>query len=380
MNKINKNKVVAALVVLVVVSVGVFYVVRARNGAGSGTITLGFIAPLSGDAAAYGETERNVTVMAVKEINDAGGINGKKLNVIYEDGGCDGKDATNAIQKLISVDHVDVVMGGACSAETLAAAPIAEANHVILLSAFSSNPAITNAGDYIFRNSPSDSDVGKLDANLVAKQYKRVAIISEDTDYSQGVRSVMKGVFEAHGVNVVDDEVFVGGTTDFRTAFLKIKQANPEALYINPSAPIAGGLIVAQARELGVTIPLYGNFSLGTPDALKAGGAAMNGVIISDSSKLSSSGIQLLASYKQEFGADPANQYEMGAAYDRIFILKNAIAAVGDDPEKIKDWLYQMPDYDGTVGTYHFDSNGDVVGVGFANFTLENGQEVPLAE
>ncbi len=378
--KNNKNKIITVFAVLAVVVVGVFYGVRSQNSAKGETIMLGFIAPLSGDSAAYGETERNVTALAVDEINKAGGVNGKKIDVIYEDGGCDGKDATNAIQKLIFVDRVDVVMGGACSSETLAMAPIAEANRVILLSSFSSNPAITNAGDYIFRNSPSDSDVGKLDAGLMAKQYKRVAILSENTEYSQGVRSVMEGVFKADGVTVADDEVYVVGTTDFRTSLLKIKQANPQALYIDPATPIAGGLIVAQARALGIAVPLYGNFSLGTPEALKAGAAAMDGVIISDSSKLSSSGTKLLEDYKKEFGSDPANQYEMGAAYDRVYILKNALAAVGDDPGKIKEWLYQMPDYAGTVGTYHFDRNGDVVGVGFANFTLENGQKMPLAE
>jgi branched-chain amino acid transport system substrate-binding protein len=381
MNKNYKNKVLAGFAAVLVILVGIFYAVRSQNNPKGGTVTLGFIAPLSGDGAAYGETERNVTIMAVDEINDAGGIDGRKINVIYEDGGCDGKDATDAIQKLISVDHVDVVMGGACSAETLAAAPIAMASHVILFSSFSSNPALTNAGDYFFRNAPSDSDVGKLDADLMAKSYKKVAILSEDTDYSQGVRAVMDAVFKAAGVTVTDDEVYVGGTTDFRTALLKIKQTNPQALYINPgTALIAGGLIVSQARELGITIPLYGNFSLGSPEALAAGGAAMNGVVISDSSGLSSSGVQLLANYKKMFGADSSNAYEMGAAYDRVFILKDAIAAVGDDPEKIKDYLHQMPDFAGAVGTYRFDGNGDVVGVGFANFKLENGREVPLVK
>jgi branched-chain amino acid transport system substrate-binding protein len=379
--KNNKNKVIVVFAMLAVVVVGVFYGVRSRNGAKGETVTLGFIAPLTGDAAAFGETEKNVTTMAVNEINNAGGVNGKKLNVIYEDGGCDGKDATNAIQKLISVDRVDVVMGGACSSETLAAAPIAEENHVILFSSYSSNPAITNAGDYIFRNSPSDSDVGKLDADLMARQYKTVAIISEDTDYSRGVRGVMEGIFKADGVTVVADEVYVGGTTDFRTELLKIKQANPQALYIDPgTAPEAGGLIVKQARELGIAAPLYGNLYLDSPEALAAGGVAINGIVISDASKLSSSGIQLLAKYRQAFGADPASEFEMGAAYDRIYILKSALATVGDDPDKIKEWLYQMPDFNGAVGIYHFDRNGDVVGVGFANFKLEDGKEVPLTQ
>jgi len=350
-----------------------------RDRGSNNVIKIGFIGPLTGDGAAFGETERNATILALDEINSAGGVNGKQIQVIYEDGKCDGKDATDAIQKLISVDRVDIVLGGTCSAETLAAAPIAEANHVILFSAFSSNPAITNAGDYIFRNAASDSDVGKLDASTMSKNFKSVAMLSEDTDYSQGVRGIMEGVFKNNNVKVVDDEVYVGGTPDFRSFLLKIKQANPQALYINPgTTPTAGGLIVKQARELGITIPLYGNFSLGTPEALQAGGSYMNGVIISNASQLSSTGVQLLANYRQRFGSDPANEFEMGAAYDRVYIIKNALSAVGDNPDKIKNYLYQMPSFDGTIGTYHFDSNGDEVGVGFANFKIEGGEEVPL--
>jgi branched-chain amino acid transport system substrate-binding protein len=299
--------------------------------------------------------------------------------VIYEDGRCTGKDATDAIQKLISVDKVKIVLGGTCSAETLAAGPIAMANHVILFSAFSSNPAISKVGEYMFRNSPSDSDVGALDANAMAVKFKKVAILSEDTDYSQGVRAVMKGVLQEKNISVAADETYIGNTTDFRTVLAKIKQANPEALYVNPGTSTkAGGIMVKQARQIGITVPIYGNFSLGTPDSLSTGGSYMNGVVISDTSPLSGRGDELLGKYKQKFGADPANKYLMGAAYDRVYIIKNALVAVGENPDKIKDFLHQMPNFSGAVGTYHFNPNGDVVGVGFINYTLENGKEIPL--
>lgn len=347
----------------------------------SDTITVGLITPLSGDGASYGQTEQNVTTLAVDKINGAGGIDGKKLAVIYEDGKCDGKDATDAIQKLISIDKVDIVLGGTCSAETLAAGPIAMAAHVILFSSFSSNPAISNIGAYMFRNSPSDSDVGALDANAMAAKFTRVAILSEDTDYSQGVQTVMQGVFQQKNISVVDDEVYTSDTTNFQSYLTKIKQADPQAVYMNPgTSAIAGGIMVKEARQLGITVPIYGNFSLATPDALKAGGTYMNGVIVSDTSPLSSEGDQLWAEYEQKFGGEPANKYLMGAAYDRVMIIKNALTAVGDDPDKIKDFLHAMPDFSGAVGTYHFKPDGDVVGVGFINYTLENGKEVPLAQ
>ena len=153
-------------------------------------LIIGYIGPLSGDGAAYGETERNATQMAVEDINSTGGINGRMLKVIYEDGKCNGKDATTALQKLISVDRVSVVLGGTCSAETLAMVPIATQNKVLLLSGFSSNPQLTGASLYFLRNSPKDTDVAKLDAEVIAAKYKKVALISENTDYSLGVRKI----------------------------------------------------------------------------------------------------------------------------------------------------------------------------------------------
>jgi len=149
-------------------------------------IKIGYIGPLTGGAAAYGETEKNVIELALKEINDGGELI-RKLEVIYEDGKCDGKDAATAAQKLINIDKVKIILGGGCSAETLGAAPLAEASKVILFSAFSSNPFIGQSGDYVFRNCPSDSDFGKADADFIASQgIKRAATITENTDYSQG--------------------------------------------------------------------------------------------------------------------------------------------------------------------------------------------------
>ena len=114
------------------------------------TIRIGAIGPFTGDAAVYGQSEKNAIELAVQEINLDGGINGKKLEVIYEDGKCNGMDAATAAQKLINVDKVDIILGGVCSGETLAIAPLAEANEVLVFSSFSSSPDVTNAGDFIF--------------------------------------------------------------------------------------------------------------------------------------------------------------------------------------------------------------------------------------
>lgn len=377
----NKKAWIWGLVATVVL--GGAWVIASRNGGShdTGPIKIGFIGPLTGDAASFGETEKNATQMAVNAVNAGGGINGKEVDVIYEDGRCTGEGATSAINKLISVDHVQVILGGACSAETLAAAPIAEQNKVILFSAFSSNPAITNAGDYIFRDSPSDADVARLDANTIINGgYKKVALISENSDYAQGVRQIMIDAFKSADVAAVLDQNFISGTTDFRDVVLKIKQSGADVIYVNPaSSGKTGALLVKQLRQADVTTPVHGNFSLATPDSYTTGGSYLDGVVVSDTAKVSQALTDLAARYEKEFNGKPANMFEFGAAYDRANLILDSIKSVGYDADAIKRYLYGVKDYSGVIGTFGFDQNGDVTGGPFfSEYTIKNRAETPL--
>ena len=342
-------------------------------------IVLGFIAPLSGDAVGYGTTEKNATELALAEINQAGGVNNRMLTVVYEDGKCNAKDALSAMEKLISIDKVKIVMGGTCSAETLAVAPLAEKNNVILFSAFSSNPEITNAGDYIFRNAPSDTDATRVDAEtIISKGYKKVAIVSENTEYSLGVRTILKDILSRADIDIISDEVYnAQSTQDFRSLLTKVGVTKPDVLYLNPGTSAkAGGLMVKQARELKLSMPIHGNFSLGTPESLTTGGSYMEGVVTGDSTGLGGKGKILLGKYQTQFKAEPANEYLMGAAYDRVYLLRDALAGGTDNTDKIKTYFYGLKNFSGAVGDYHFDQNGDVVGVGFASFVIKDGKKV----
>ncbi len=375
MNKTSKW-IVGIIIVIIVVWGG--YSLFNNEPASTEPIKIGFIGPLSGEAANYGESEKNIISLAIDDINQAGGINGRPIEMVYEDSRATGKDATSATQKLITIEKVKVILGGVLSTETLAAAPIAEQNKVILFSGFSSNPAITNAGDYIFRVSPSDVELAKLDADVIAKKYKRVAIISENTDYTIGVRDVMKGIFNDSGVSIVFDEVYNSSVSDFRTVLTKIKSTDAEVIYANlGTSPKAGGIIVRQARELGIQIPIHGNFSLGVSEALEAGGQFMNGVVISDSIESPQKLKDLLKRYEDTFGSKAAHDFLAGAAWDRINIIRDALVKVGYDSDKIRDYIYGMKNYNGMLGSYYFDKNGDVVGTFFANFVLQDGEKIP---
>lgn len=373
----NKNtKIIIGIVVILIAVWGIWYGVN-KQPKEQGVIKIGFIGPLTGDATSFGETEKNAVEMALAKINAIGGINSRKLEVIYEDGKCGGKDAATAIQKLINIDRVKIVLGGTCSAETLGAAPIAEQNKVILFSAFASNPSITESGDYIFRNSISDLQGGKDGAAMIKE--KKIAILTENTDYSMGIREVFKEEFTNLGGEILIDEIYVPGEKDFRTYLTKVKGKNPEAIFVNPgTSSSAGGLIIKQARELNIEVPIYGNFLLGVKDALEAAGESANGVIFFDAPGFNSNNpraVSFLNDYKLKYG-DPSSEYEAGARYDSVFIINNALKECGENSDCIKDFLYKMDWYEGTIGKYKFDNKGDIIGLKYAIKEIINGKVV----
>jgi branched-chain amino acid transport system substrate-binding protein len=162
--------------------------------------TIGVVVPLSGDSANYGKSCQQGINLAATKINSKDGILGRQIKTVYEDDKALAKDGVNATQKLINIDHVQVIIGGIVSAVTLASAPIVESNHVVWLSPTSSAPAITHAGEYIFRNFPSDDLEGKVMADFVHSQgVKSIAIFQIQNDYGEGIAKVFLDRFKQLG-------------------------------------------------------------------------------------------------------------------------------------------------------------------------------------
>lgn len=168
--------------------------VEATIAAKGETVKIGGILPLTGDGAAYGVPLQKVAQIAIDKVNSEGGI---QLEFIWEDGKCNGQDGSAAAQKLIDIDKVQIIYGGFCSSETLGAAPIAEQAGIVMLSPGSSSPDITNAGDFIFRNYPSDSSQGVIMAGIATELgLKKVGMLTEENDYTVGIEKVFKEAFE----------------------------------------------------------------------------------------------------------------------------------------------------------------------------------------
>ena len=217
---------------------------------------IGVMESLTGPGETYGTVAVRAKTMAMDEINAAGGIDGRPLELVVEDSKCGAQDAISAYHKLTDVEGVKIILGTSCSSAMLGVAPLAEADGVVLFSGLASNPDIADAGDYIFRTQISDIEVGLTTGDtLWADGVRALATITEETDYAEGVRRTSVAQFEKRGGRVVAAERFTSDTTDFRTPLTKLFAADPDALHIAPQSEFAAGTIVKQARELGYRRP-----------------------------------------------------------------------------------------------------------------------------
>lgn len=325
----------------------------------AGAIKLGFVGVLTGDGATLGENIRAAVQLATDELNVKGGINGRKIEVIYEDGKCNAKDAATAGTKLINVDKVKAIIGGLCSGETLALAPLAEAAKVPLISSSSTNPSIKEAGDYVFRFIGSDSFQGVFAADYLTKtkNYKKIAVLSCLNDWCVGLSEVFKKQAESNGATIVADESFNPDARDLRSQLTKIRGAKPDAVYFvsMPEGAIVG---LKQIKELGIKVPVLGGDAWDDPKIPAETGSAAEGVeyTIAANQKLPAS---FLDGMKARNADKDLNTYSP-RAYDIFQVLTGIIGKVGTDGEKIKNAFYDVQDYKGIADTYSMDENGEV--------------------
>lgn len=317
-------------------------------------IKIGFIGPLTGNAAGYGQDVKAGIELYFSENPTIGD---STVEVIYEDGKCNGQDAANAAQKLITIDKVEVILGGQCSGETLAVAPIAEQNQVLLLSELSSSPDVTTAGDYVFRNYPSDEQVAKTLIDDVLANHEVVALLTEQTDYAQGYRGAINRHMTTAGEELALDEAFAVDNTDFRTLLAKVQESGADVLILVGQTPVVDAFAVKQAKELGLDIQIYGTDTMPSPDFFDTAKDAAEGVkavyVAEDPTRAGYDDIRSKLPEPQS-----AEVFRL-FGYDAAEIIAIAIAEVGYDGTALKDYLYTMPSHTGVAGDIKFDENGD---------------------
>lgn len=331
----------------------------------NGSVPVGVVVPLSGNSANYGKSCQQGIDLALQEINANGGVLGRQLHAIYEDDKAQAKDGVAATQKLINVDHVQVIVGGIVSAVTLAAAPLCESNHVVWISPTSSAPAITKAGEYIFRNFPSDDLEGKVMADFVSSQgIKSVSTFQIQNDYGEGISQVFSRRFGELGGKIAALEKYSQDETDFRSILTKGLATNPDAVYcVGYYTDVA--LLVRQARELGLNFKFFATTTVEDPQFLKIGGNSVEGVIYplasgyrADSTDDETKAFQ--ADFKKAYGMDPG--FVSAQCYDDVYLVKLAAEKTKSfSGQEIQKGMSMIRGFKGVTGETSFDENGDVI-------------------
>ena len=340
---------------------------------------IGVMESLTGPGETYGNVAVQAKQMAVDQINAAGGVNGRMIELIVEDSKCSAADAIIAYNKLTSVDGVKIILGTSCSGAMLGAAPRAEEDRVVMFSGLATNPDIADAGDYIFRTALNDLQLGIDTGNLMwADGIRTLATINESTDYAEGVRRTSVEQFEKLGGEVVAAESYASDIIDFRSQLTKLFSENPDALHIAAQAESSGGTVVKQARELGYEGPIYSEIVPVGATALEIAGEAATGLkaIITELDPNNSKARQLLVDFRNRYEYVTLPWY-IGSAYDDVYITAECLKKTRNDQDAdgFRDCLYGIT-WRGTIGDeYSFDERGEVVGL--ANVVVE---VLPVAE
>jgi branched-chain amino acid transport system substrate-binding protein len=348
------------------------------------TIRIGVASPFTGDLAAYGDNIKAGVNLKLKEINGAGGVNGKKIELVWGDDLCQPKEAGTVASKFANDKSIVAVIGHLCSSATLAGMPIYVRAKMPVISPTSTNPTIGDVGKgWFFRNCYTDAFQGKYLASHVVKELlglKKVAIFYENNDYAIGLKDSFIGGAEASGLQVTGAEAYVAKTTDFTPQLTKLLKDKPETIFLCGYHP-EGALIAGQARKLGFNGPLFGADGLDNIDYIKIGGEAANNTFMTVPFLAAAAGADA-QKFAEAFKAETGREVDwMSAnAYDCLAILAEVIAKVGADREKIRDGLaaYNSADngFEGVTGLTYFNEKGDCSKPAFVK-KVEGGKFVP---
>ncbi len=366
---------------LILVILFVIFVFIRVNKQNDKVIKIGLASLMTGDFAVVGENIRNTAQLAVEEINNKGGINGRKLELIVEDSKCDSKTGLSAVSKLINIDKVKYIIGAMCSNGTVASAPIANEKKVIIMTPVTGGKSVDEAGEYIFRMANSDVLAGIDTARaMVGLGYTKIAIVTELTEYNQDVKNGFLNEIKKLGGSVVVDQDFNPNTTDFKTLIAKIKNSNVQTVAIWSQTGISGAHFVKQLKEQNVNIPIFSDFSFVLNQDAKKIVGNFEGIYFADPNYNSNNSDlkSFFTKFESKYNSKPLIPFHTASTYDSIKILVSGIENVGDDSVKVKNWILQnVKDYNGFMGKYSLDEKGNS-DLGFTIKVVKNGEYVKV--
>lgn len=339
---------------------------KTSEGSGSGNtadaseIVIGHYASMTGSTAHFGQdTDRGVR-LAIEEANATGGVLGKKLKLVTLDDRGDSAEAANAVSRLIDVEKVSAVLGEVASSLSLAGGRVAQRRKIPMISPTSTNPKVTEVGDYIFRVCFIDPFQGKVMATFARNNLKvdKVAILKDvKNDYSIGLADAFQKAFTAAGGTIVAEQSYSQGDTDFSAQVTAIRGTQAQAVFV-PGYYSEVGTIARTADRLGLKVPLLGGDGWDSPDLFKIGGDAINGSYFSDHfapDVATQKSQAFVANFTKKYGQAPTGLGALG--YEAALVLMDAIKRAGKaEPSAIRDAIAGTKDFEGVTGKITIDA------------------------
>lgn len=337
-----------------------------KTGGGGDLIKIGEFASLTGKEATFGTSAHEGTLLAVEEINAAGGVLGKKLDLLTEDNQTKAGETANAVNKLISKDGVVALLGEVASSRSMEAAPIAQQNGIPMISPASTNPAVTKEGDCIFRVCFTDEFQGAALANFATGTIKaaKVAVLTDvKSDYSKGLAKSFKTKLAANGGKLGVELDYNGGDKDFKGQLTAIKNDAPDAIFL-PGYYNDVALICIQAKQLGITAPIFGGDGWESESLVTIGKEAVNGNYFSTHCSAEQATPEMkvfVESYRKRFnGKTPDAMAVLG--YDSAKVLADAIRRAGTtESSALRTAIATTKDFKGASGMISLNENRDAV-------------------
>ena len=353
------------LLALGLISTLLFALACQPTGSGGDKVRIGVFMSMTGDTANFGISSTNGIKLAADEVNAAGGINGKQIELLIQDDRSDASEAATIVTKFVTQDQVHAILGEVASSRSIAAAPIAQNAKIPMLTPSSTNPEVTKKGDFIFRSCFIDPVQGAAIAQFGAKTLnaKRGALmVDRKNDYSTGLEKVINEVFTRLGGQIVVTQSYQAGDQDFNAQITSIKGANPDVIFV-PGYYGDVALFAKQARDKGITVPLLGGDGWDSPSLYQIGGAALDGSYFSNhySPDDADPAVQKFVSdYKAKYGSVP--DALAATAYDAARIMFDAIKRANSlDGAAIRAALAATNEFPGVTGKVTFNENRDAV-------------------
>lgn len=354
-----------SFVITLLLALSLFTGCSSKGATNSDTIRVGVNYELTGETATYGTNLNDGVMLAIEEINANGGVLGKEIEPIVIDNKSDATEVANVSTRLTTRENVVALLGPATSGSTKAAIPAAMQNKIPLISGSATADDVTldangNVKEYAFKTCFNDSFQGVIMAQFAYNDLglKKASVLADTTsDYAQGLSKAFQETFTELGGEVLKVEAYAAGDTDFKAVLTNLKGTNPEFLYV-PGYYEEVGLIVRQARELGLDVPILGGDGYESPKLLElAGKSALNDIYYSshyspadDSEKV----LEFKKSFKEKYNKEPDAFNALG--YDMGYLLADAIERAGEaDSEKIKVALEETDGFEGITGTLTID-------------------------